>query len=250
MSPDPVDSARVTVVVPTYNERENLADIASAVTAHGYRLLVVDDDSPDGTGAIADQLAASSPSITVIHRPGKQGLGRAYAAAFDQLIASRDAAVVVEMDADFSHDPADLPRLVAAVEAGADVAIGSRYVPGGSTPDWPPVRRLVSRGGNLYARLMLGIPVRDSTAGYRAFRTEALARLPYGEARASGYGFQVEMAWKAHRAGMTIVEVPISFKDRARGTSKMGMPIVVEAMWLVTLWGLSRLRRSVRLTTR
>jgi dolichol-phosphate mannosyltransferase len=247
VSPDPLEESRVTVVVPTYNERENLAEIASAITAHGYRVLIVDDGSPDGTGAIADQLSVSNPAIRVLHRPRKQGLGTAYAAAFDHLISAGEADVIVEMDADFSHDPADLPRLVAAVADGADLAIGSRYVPGGSTPDWPPMRRLISKGGNLYARLMLGIPIRDSTAGFRAFRREALARLPYRETRASGYGFQVEMAWRAHRAGLVISEIPISFKDRALGTSKMGMPIVVEAMWLVTVWGLSRLRNSVRL---
>jgi dolichol-phosphate mannosyltransferase len=145
------------------------------------------------------------------------------------------------MDADFSHDPADLPRLVAAIDAGADVAIGSRYVPGGSTPDWPLLRRFISKGGNLYARTMLGIPVRDATAGFRAYTADALARLPYRDAEASGYGFQVEMAWRAHQAGLAITEVPISFRDRKRGTSKMGLPIVVEAMWLVTMWGFGRL---------
>jgi dolichol-phosphate mannosyltransferase len=145
------------------------------------------------------------------------------------------------MDADFSHDPADLPRLVAAIRAGADLAIGSRYVPGGSTPDWPIVRRFISRAGNIYARMMLGLPIRDATAGFRAFRAEALRALPYREARASGYGFQVEMAWRAHQRGLTITEVPISFRDRTRGTSKMGPRIVAEAMMLVTVWGLGRL---------
>jgi dolichol-phosphate mannosyltransferase len=242
VSPD-----RVTVVVPTYNESENIAAIANAVTAHGYRMLVVDDASPDGTGAIVDKLASENPNLSVIHRPAKQGLGRAYAEAFDRLLGDRSADVIIEMDADFSHDPTDLPRLVAALEAGADMAIGSRYVPGGATPDWPWPRRIVSRGGNLYARIMLGLPVRDSTAGFRAFRAPALASLPYRDARASGYGFQVEMAWKAARSGVTISEVPVVFRDRTRGTSKMGWRIVAEAMWLVTLWGIgslpSRLRR-------
>ena len=146
------------------------------------------------------------------------------------------------MDADFSHDPADIPRLIEAVDGGADVAIGSRYVPGGSTPDWPLHRRLISKGGNLYARLMLGIPVRDATAGFRAFRAEALRSLPYRTAEASGYGFQVEMALRAHQQGLAIVEVPITFRDRALGTSKMGTGIVFEAMKLVTIWGLQRLR--------
>jgi dolichol-phosphate mannosyltransferase len=146
------------------------------------------------------------------------------------------------MDADFSHDPADLPRLVAAVYAGADVAIGSRYVPGGNTPDWPLIRQLISKGGNLYARTMLGIPIRDATAGFRAYRSDALRKLPYRQAEASGYGFQVEMAWRAHQTGLTIAEVPITFRDRTRGTSKMGTNIVLEAMRLVTVWGFNRLR--------
>lgn len=238
MSPE-----QVTVVVPTYNERENLDDIAAAVVAHGYRLLVVDDGSPDGTGEIADELSRQNPSVTVLHRSEKQGLGPAYAAAFDLLLAG-ESEVIVEMDADFSHDPADLPRLVDAVASGADLAIGSRYVPGGATPDWPLIRRSISKGGNLYARTMLGIPVRDATAGFRAFRREALARLPYGEAEASGYGFQVEMAWRAHQTGLAITEVPISFRDRTRGKSKMGLRIVLEAMRLVTFWGLGRMFQS------
>jgi dolichol-phosphate mannosyltransferase len=241
VSPD-----RVTVVVPTYNESENLADLASAVTDLGYRMLVVDDASPDGTGAIAEELAATNPSLSVMHRPAKEGLGRAYADAFDRLLGDESADVIIEMDADFSHDPADLPRLVAAVEAGADLAIGSRYVPGGSTPDWPWPRRAISRGGNLYARAMLGIPVRDSTAGFRAFRSSTLAGLPYRSARASGYGFQVEMAWKAVRQGARISEVPVVFRDRTRGSSKMGWRIVVEAMWLVTLWGIRSLPGRLR----
>lgn len=230
---------RVTVVVPTYNERENLPHLAAAVLLHGYSLLIVDDGSPDGTGRIADELAADIDRVQVVHRATKEGLGPAYAEGFDRAL-SDGAAVVVEMDADFSHNPADLPRLVAAIDAGADVAIGSRYVPGGSTPDWPPHRRLLSRGGNIYARTMLGIPIRDATAGFRAFRAEALVQLPYRHAQASGYGFQVEMAWRAHQAGLDIREVPIVFRDRQRGSSKMGMPIVLEAMWLVTRWGLGR----------
>ncbi len=245
-----MESSRVTVVVPTYNEVENLTDLTRAVRAHGYRVMVVDDNSPDGTGALADRLGETDDCVSVLHRPGKQGLGVAYADAFDRIIASDRADVVVEMDADFSHDPADLPRLVAAVEAGADVAIGSRYVPGGSTPDWPPLRRLISHGGNWYARTMLGMSVRDSTAGFRAFAVDALRRLPYAQTRASGYGFQVEMAWRAGTLGLTVVEVPITFRDRTRGRSKMGWRIVVEAMWLVTVWGMGRLRRSVRFAGR
>ncbi|MDX1448820.1 MAG: polyprenol monophosphomannose synthase [Acidimicrobiia bacterium] len=230
----------VTVVVPTYNERDNLPHLAAAIRLHGYRLLVVDDGSPDGTGTVADAIAGPDPLMEVLHRKEKQGLGPAYAAGFDRVLAG-DSEVVVEMDADFSHNPADLPRLVEAVEEGADLAIGSRYVPGGGTPDWPPHRRFLSRGGNLYARLMLGIPVHDSTAGFRAFRAEALRQLPYSQAQASGYGFQVEMAWRAHEAGLQIVELPVIFRDRTTGTSKMDGRIVREAMWLVTRWGLQRL---------
>lgn len=239
MSPD-----QVICIVPTYNERENLPEIAEAILDHGYRLLIVDDASPDGSGEMADELARDHPLCSVLHRPEKRGLGPAYADGFDLALAT-GARVIVEMDADFSHDPADLPRLVATVEQGADVAIGSRYVPGGSTPDWPLLRRLISRGGNLYARTLLGMPVRDATAGFRAFAAEALATLPYAEAEASGYGFQVEMAWRAHSAGLEIVEIPIAFHDRARGKSKMGPPIVLEAMRLVTLWGLGRLWRAL-----
>lgn len=232
---------QVVVVVPTYNERENLAHIVSSVTNQGYRVLVVDDRSPDGTGELADRLASDDVRVSVLHRPTKEGLGPAYAAGFDRALAD-DAAVVVEMDADFSHDPMDLPRLIAAIEDGADLAIGSRYVPGGSTPDWPLLRRLISRGGNVYSRFMLGIDVRDATAGFRAFSAEALRRLPYREAEASGYGFQVEMAWRAVQEGLKVVELPIAFHDRALGTSKMGPNIVREAMALVTSWGLQRWR--------
>jgi len=240
VSPD-----KVTVVVPTYNERENISEIAKAVTGHGYRLIIVDDGSPDGTGTMADGLSDSNTLISVIHRSHKQGLGPAYAEAFDDLVQG-DAQVIVEMDADFSHDPADLPRLVEAIEDGADLAIGSRYVPGGSTPDWPLLRQMISKSGNLYARFMLGIPIRDATAGFRAFRPEALASLPYGSAEASGYGFQVEMAWRAAQEGLEIVEIPIAFRDRTRGQSKMGLAIVAEAMWLVTVWGVGRFWRRAK----
>ena len=244
-----MSTERVTVALPTYNEAENLPDIAPAITAHGYRLLIIDDGSPDGTGAIADRLASGSRAVGVLHRPNKDGLGPAYAAGFDRAL-TEGADIVVEMDADFSHDPADLPRLIAAIDDGADLAIGSRYVPGGSTPDWPLLRRLISRGGNLYARIMLGIPTRDATAGFRAFRAEALRRLPYRDAEASGYGFQVEMAWRAHQLGLRIAEVPISFRDRTRGQSKMGLRIVAEAMRLVTVWGIGRIIRSLRFARR
>lgn len=235
-----MSTERITVALPTYNEAENLPDIAPAILAHGYRLLIIDDGSPDGTGDIADRLAESDDRVAVLHRGEKKGLGSAYAAGFDRALES-GAEIIVEMDADFSHDPADLPRLVAAIDDGADLAIGSRYVAGGSTPDWPLVRQAISKGGNLYVRLMLAVPTRDATAGFRAFRAAALARLPYREAEASGYGFQVEMAWRAHQLGLQIVEIPISFRDRVRGTSKMGMSIVIEAMRLVTVWGFGRM---------
>ncbi|HEU5112725.1 MAG TPA: polyprenol monophosphomannose synthase [Acidimicrobiia bacterium] len=238
-------SDRVTVVIPTYNERENLPDISKAVIVHGYELLVVDDSSPDGTGDLADRLANEDSRISVLHRSSKEGLGPAYAAGFDRALDD-GADIVIEMDADFSHDPADLPRLVHAIGDGADLAIGSRYVSGGSTPDWPLTRRVISKGGNLYARMMLGIPIRDATAGFRAFRSEALRSLPYREAQSSGYAFQVEMAMRAHEGGLRVVEVPISFRDRTRGTSKMGTGIVVEAMRLVTVWGWKRAVRGVR----
>jgi dolichol-phosphate mannosyltransferase len=235
----------VTVVVPTYNERQNLPHLAAAIRLHGYRLLIVDDDSPDGTGPLADAIAAPDPLMEVLHRRRKQGLGPAYAAGFDRVLAG-DSDVVIEMDADFSHNPEDLPRLVEAVEGGADLAIGSRYVPGGGTPDWPTHRRFLSRGGNTYARLMLGIPIRDATAGFRAFRADALRALPYRTAQASGYGFQVEMAMRAHQAAMRVVELPVIFRDRTSGTSKMDGSIVREAMWLVTRWGAARLLRMPR----
>ncbi|HEX7099802.1 MAG TPA: polyprenol monophosphomannose synthase [Acidimicrobiia bacterium] len=234
----------VTVVVPTYNERENLPHIAAAILLQGFSLLVVDDNSPDGTGEIADSLAREAPRLSVIHRIAKEGLGRAYAAGFDHAL-EQGARIVIEMDADFSHNPMDLPRLVEAIDAGADLAIGSRYVPGGSTPDWPLHRRLISQAGNWYARTMLGLPIRDATAGFRAYRAEALRALPYRTARASGYGFQVEMAWRAYQAGFDIREVPIVFRDREQGKSKMGLGIVLEAMWLVTKWGIARRFGSV-----
>ena len=233
------------VSLPPRIVRPPLPLITPEIVAHGYRLLVIDDSSPDGTGRLADSMAADLPEVSVLHRPRKEGLGPAYAAGFEQAL-SDGAAIVIEMDANFSHDPGDLPRLVAAIEDGADVAIGSRYVPGGATPDWPLLRKMVSRGGNLYARIMLGIPVRDATAGFRAYTADALRALPFREAEASGYGFQVEMAWRSHRAGLKIREVPISFRDRTRGKSKMGLPIVLEAMRLVTLWGLGRILRLSR----
>jgi len=232
--------AEVLVVVPTYNEAENIADVAAAVRGHGFHLLVVDDGSPDGTGAIADGIAADDPGVAVLHRAAKQGLGPAYIAGFNWGF-SNGAKILCEMDADFSHDPDDLVRLVAAVQDGADLAIGSRYVPGGGVHDWPWHRRWLSRGGNLYASFMLGTRIKDMTAGFRAFRAGALSELDFSTCEASGYGFQVEMAWNAAAAGLDVREVPIIFKDRTRGTSKMGALIALEAMLLVTKWGIGRL---------
>lgn len=233
----------VTVVVPTYNERENLESLVAAVLAHGYRILIVDDGSPDGTGVLADEIAANYELVEVIHRPVKEGLGPAYAAGFAHALAG-GAEVICEMDADFSHDPGDLPRLVEALASGKrDLVIGSRYVPGGSTPDWPIHRRVLSRAGNLYARLMLGLKVHDATAGFRAYRAARLPELKFDTCQASGYGFQVELAWRATRLGFEVFEVPIVFRDRVYGESKMKGRIVAEAMWLVTRWGVARLTR-------
>lgn len=229
----------VLVVLPTYNEAVNLEPIAAAIRSQGVRLLVVDDASPDGTGLLADRLAGADPEIAVLHREMKQGLGPAYAAGFAHGLAD-GASILLEMDADFSHDPADILRLVAAVDAGADLAIGSRYVPGGKVEDWPWYRRWLSSGGNWYARTMLGTEIGDMTAGFRAFRANALRTLRADDCRASGYGFQIEMAWKAARAGMQITEVPITFRDRRWGESKMNGRIALEAIGLVTKWGLLR----------
>jgi len=230
----------VLVIVPTYNESENIRQIARAVRTHGYDLLVVDDGSPDGTGRIADELADADTGVHVLHRKTKQGLGPAYAAGFEYGL-ELGAEILCEMDADFSHDPNDLPRLVAAVEGGADLAIGSRYVPGGGTEGWPWFRRAISRGGNVYASMMLGIKVKDATAGFRAFRDTTIRKIEPSSCQASGYGFQIEMAWRTEEAGLGIVEVPIIFKDRVLGESKMDRAIAVEAVSLITRWGIARL---------
>jgi dolichol-phosphate mannosyltransferase len=232
----------VVVIVPTYNELDNISPISRAVLEQGYRLLIVDDDSPDGTGARADAIAesVSGHRMRVLHRRGKGGLGAAYAAGFAWGL-EHDASILCEMDADFSHDPLDLRRLIAAIDGGADLAIGSRYVPGGGVTDWPWHRRALSRGGNLYAGAMLRTPVRDMTAGFRAFRAEAVRATRPGQCEASGYAFQVEMAWRAHLAGLRIVEVPITFRDRLHGHSKMEGAIAKEAIRLITGWGLARI---------
>jgi dolichol-phosphate mannosyltransferase len=231
----------VLVIVPTYNERDNIREVVNAVRSHGYDVLIVDDGSPDGTGDIADEISASDEGVHVLHRTTKLGLGPAYAAGFGRGL-EMGAEILCEIDADFSHDPEDLPRLVEAVRNGADLAIGSRYVDGGGTEGWPWHRVAISRGGNIYAAVMLGLSVKDATAGFRAFRDTTLRKIDPTSCEASGYGFQVEMAWRTEQAGLCIVEVPITFRERVRGESKMNMAIAAEAMGLVTKWGIGRIR--------
>jgi len=223
------------VVLPTYDEAENLEPISAAILAAlpGATLLVVDDNSPDGTGAIADRLAAAEPRIRVHHRAAKAGLGPAYLAGF-RLALDGGAAVVVQMDADWSHDPAALPALVAAVEAGgADLVLGSRYTRGGRVEDWGLVRRLVSRGGSLFSRVVLGLPAHDLTGGFKAWRATMLGAIDFAGVGAGGYVFQIEMTYRAHRLGARIREIPITFRDRRVGQSKMSRRIVAEALVVV-----------------
>ncbi len=225
------------LVLPTYNEAENVEEIvAAAVSAlpQGSRVLVVDDGSPDGTGEIADRIAAAEPAVEVLHRTVKEGLGPAYIAGFRHALGA-GAGLVLEMDADFSHDPADLPRLIAAVQGGADFAIGSRYVAGGGVAGWTAGRKLISRGGSAYARLLLGVDVRDLTGGFKCFRREVLEAIDLGTVESKGYAFQVEMTYRALRSGFRVVEVPIVFHDRRAGDSKMSRRIVAEAAWRVPL---------------
>lgn len=232
------------LVLPTYNEADNLEPFARAVlprlaaAASEHRVLVVDDNSPDGTGAIADRLAAELDAVEVLHRPAKEGLGRAYLAGFGRALAG-GAELVLEMDSDFSHDPADLPRLIGASER-ADVVLGSRYVPGGAVRDWGLPRRVVSRGGCWYARAVLGVPVRDLTGGFKCFRREVLQRLRLDDVHADGYGFQVELTYRALRAGFRVEELPIVFRDRRAGSSKMNARIALEAVWKVPALRLGR----------
>jgi dolichol-phosphate mannosyltransferase len=224
----------VWVILPTYNEAENLERITAAILEQlpqSGRMLVVDDNSPDGTGEIADRLAAENERIDVLHRAVKEGLGPAYLEGF-RIALDAGAERIVEMDADFSHDPAHLPRLIAATER-ADLAIGSRYVPGGGVTEWGPLRRFISRGGSAYARMALGLPIRDLTGGFKCFRRIVLETIDLDTIRARGYAFQVETTYRAIRAGFRVVEVPIVFKDRADGTSKMSKAIVAEAIWRV-----------------
>ncbi len=227
------------VIIPTYNERENLPAIVPRILEQGpqFQVLVVDDNSPDGTGAVAEALAAQYPGrVHVLHRAGKRGLGTAYIEGFKWAL-QRSYAFIFEMDADFSHDPRDLPRLLEAVQH-ADVAIGSRWVAGGGTRNWSLLRRLISRGGSLYTQLVLGVPLRDLTAGFKAFRREVLEQLDLDAIRSNGYAFQVEMHYACYRQGFRIVEVPILFEDRRVGQSKMSLGIVLEAMLRVAKWRL------------
>jgi dolichol-phosphate mannosyltransferase len=224
----------VWVILPTYNEAENLERIVRAILeqlSERGRVLIVDDNSPDGTGELADRLADAEEAVSVLHRQRKEGLGPAYLAGF-RIALDGGAERVIEMDADFSHDPAYLPRLIEATES-ADLAIGSRYVPGGGVTEWGAMRRFISRGGSAYARLALGLPIRDLTGGFKCFRRIVLETIDIDTIEARGYAFQVETTYRAIKAGFRVVEVPIVFKDRRDGTSKMSKTIVAEAMWRV-----------------
>jgi dolichol-phosphate mannosyltransferase len=224
------------LIVPTYNEAENIEPFVDAVLEKlpaASRVLIVDDGSPDGTGEIADGLAARRDQVEVLHRTRKEGLGPAYIAGFREALAG-GAELIVEMDADFSHEPAYLPRLLEAAER-ADVVIGSRYVEGGGVGDWGAVRRAISRGGSAYARLVLGVRVNDLTAGFKCFRREVLEAIDLDAVQSRGYAFQVELTYRAIRHGFRVVEVPIVFRDRRVGSSKMSGPIIAEAIWRVPL---------------
>ncbi len=229
---------RATVCLPTYNERDNLEPMLRALEPllrDGDRVLVIDDASPDGTGELADRLAAELGFVDVLHRPRKDGLGPAYLAGFARALAD-GAELVLEMDCDFSHDPADVPRLVAAVEDGrADLALGSRYVPGGALRDWSPLRRALSRGASLYTAAFLRMGVKDPTGGFKCFRRSVLETIDLGRIRSKGYAFQIETTFKARRAGFRVAEIPIVFADRSQGRSKMSRTIVLEAIWRVPL---------------
>jgi dolichol-phosphate mannosyltransferase len=231
-------SAPIWLIIPTYNEAENLQSIVRAAGAEleraapaRYRILIVDDNSPDGTGAIADSLAAESAWVEVLHRPGKSGLGQAYLAGFAHAL-ERGAELLIEMDADFSHDPRYLPQLLAAADH-ADLVLGSRYVPGGGVRDWGLLRRLISRGGGWYARVILGVEVRDLTGGFKCIRRAVLEAIDLPSVRAEGYVFQIEVTYRALLAGFTVREIPIVFADRTAGSSKMSSRIALEAMLLV-----------------
>jgi len=229
-----------TVCLPTYNERENVERMVRALVAQGVRVLVVDDSSPDGTGEIADRLAQELDGASVLHRARKEGLGPAYLDGFRRALAD-GADAILEMDCDFSHSPGDVPRLIAALE-GADLVLGSRYVPGGRVENWGLVRRFVSRFGSLYAQALLGLGVRDLTGGFKCYRRAVVEALPLDEIHSKGYAFQIETTYRALRLGFRVVEVPITFVDRVEGGSKMSNAIVAEAIWKVPALRLSSLR--------
>jgi len=238
---------QVAVVIPTYNERDNLEPIVGRVRAAvpDADILVVDDNSPDGTGEIADKLAASDAHVHVLHRKGKSGLGTAYIAGFTWGL-ERGYGVLVEHDADGSHDPADLPKMLAELER-ADLVIGSRYVPGGTVVNWPKSRELLSRGANIYVRIVLGIGIHDATAGYRAYRAATLRAIGLDRVESQGYCFQIDLTLRTAQRGLVIREVPITFTERARGASKMSRAVFAEALWRVAQWGVaSRIGRRAR----
>jgi dolichol-phosphate mannosyltransferase len=224
---------KATICLPTYNERENLEPMVRALVGLGVRVLVVDDSSPDGTGEIADRLAAELEPVDVLHRPRKEGLGPAYLAGFRRALAD-GAELVLELDCDFSHDPADVPRLLAAAK-DADLVLGSRYVEGGGVENWGLLRRVISAGGSTYARLFLGLRIRDLTGGFKCFHRAVLEALDLDAVTAKGYAFQIELTYRAVRRGFRVVEVPITFVDRQAGHSKMSKAIVLEAVWRVPL---------------
>jgi dolichol-phosphate mannosyltransferase len=223
---------QATVCLPTYNERENVERMVRALVAEGVRVLVVDDNSPDGTGEIADRLAEELDAVDVLHRDRKEGLGPAYLAGFRRALAD-GAELILEMDCDFSHEPKDVPRLIAQAEQGADLALGSRYVRGGRIPNWGLLRRFVSRGGCVYAQLWLQVRVRDLTGGFKCYRRRVLETIDLDAIDAKGYAFQIETTYRTLRKGFRVVEVPITFVDREEGGSKMSKSIVLEAIWMV-----------------
>jgi dolichol-phosphate mannosyltransferase len=240
-------TGRVLIVMPTYNERQNLEIMAGRIreSTPDADLLVVDDNSPDGTGDLAEKLAETDQHVHVMHRTEKAGLGKAYIAGFTWAL-EHGYDVIVEMDADGSHRPEDLPRLLAAVAAGADGVIGSRYVPGGSVVNWPRKREILSRGANIYVQIAIGFGVKDATGGYRAYKADTLRKIDLSNVESAGYSFQVDITLRVVRAGLRLVEVPITFVERERGVSKMDSAIIREAFWRVFRWGVQTRLRQLR----
>ncbi|GAA3102403.1 polyprenol monophosphomannose synthase [Streptosporangium carneum] len=238
---------RVLVIVPTYNERENLPMIVGRIRAAvpEAHLLIADDNSPDGTGEVADGLAADDDHVSVLHRPGKQGLGAAYIEGFHWGL-KEGFDVLVEIDADGSHQPEELPKLLERLADGADLVVGSRWVPGGKVVNWPLSRELLSRGASLYSRIMLGVPIRDATAGFRAYRASTLEKIGLDDVESQGYCFQIDLTLRTVHHGLRVAEVPITFVERTVGASKMSRGIIVEAFWRVAVWGVAGLPRRLR----